>query len=66
MKIRAIKDFNDLKRGKFVTAGEEYEVSEARAKELSGCDNKAKQALVEIIEEQPKPAKKTTKKKTEV
>ena len=57
MKVKAIKDYFDLEMNKSIKALDEYEVSDARAKELAGKDNKAKQPLVRIIELTP-----TTKK----
>lgn len=68
MKVKAIKDYFDLELNKAVKALEEFEVSDARAKELAGSDNKAHQPLVEILEATPttkKVAKATPKKKTE-
>lgn len=50
MKVKAIKEYYDLELNKLVKPQDEYEVSEARAKELAGSDNKAKQPLVEILE----------------
>lgn len=61
MKVKAIKDYFDLELNKAVKALDEFEVSEARAKELSGSDNKAKQPLVEVIEATPTTPKKVAK-----
>lgn len=58
MKVKAIKDYFDLELNRTIQNLEEFEVSAARAKELSGTENKARQKLVEIIE----PAKKKVKK----
>lgn len=69
MKVKAIKDYYDLELEKFVSTGDEFEVSENRAKELAGSENKAKQPLVEIIKAAPttpkKVAKASAKKKVE-
>lgn len=71
MKVKAIKDYYDLELKKDIKTGDEYEVTEARAKELSTTANKSRQALVEIIEA-PTPTidkvakPKATKKKSEV
>lgn len=54
MKVRAIKDYNDLKLKQFIKAGTEFEVSERRAKELSTPENASGMILVEVLE-QPKP-----------
>lgn len=68
MKVKAIKDYFDLELNKAVKAMDEFEVSDARAKELAGKDNKAKQPLVEILETPttPKKAAKGGSKKKEV
>lgn len=71
MKVKAIKDYYDLELKKDIKAGDEYDVTEARAKELSTTANKAKQALVEIIEAPTPTTEKvvkprSTKKKAEV
>ena len=58
MKVKAIKDYFDLELNRTIQNLEEFEVSAARAKELSSTENKARQKLVEIIE----PAKKKVKK----
>lgn len=68
MKVKAIKDYFDLELNKAVKALDEFEVADARAKELASAKNKAHQPLVEIIED-PTPTKKVakaaTKKNTE-
>jgi len=56
MKVKALKNYNDLKLSKYIQAGTEFDVTEARAKELSTTNNKSGMALVEILE-QPKPKK---------
>lgn len=68
MRVKAIKDYFDLEMNKAVKALDEFEVSDVRAKELSGSQNKAKQPLVEILETPTTPkkvAKGGTKKKVE-
>lgn len=68
MKVKAIKDYFDLEMKKAVKALDEFEVSDARAKELAGSNNKAKQPLVEILETPTTPKKVAnggTKKKVE-
>ena len=59
MKVKAIKDYFDLELNRAVKNLEEFEVSAARAKELSGTENKARQKLVEIIEPPKKKVKKS-------
>lgn len=50
MKVKAIKTYYDLELKKVITDKDpEFEVSEARAKELSGYKNKAGYPLVEIV-----------------
>lgn len=61
MKVKAIKDYNDLVLNKLIKEGTEFEVSEARAKELSTTNNKAGMVLVEVLEE-PKVKKAGAKK----
>ena len=51
MRVRCIEAYYDLELKKNIKAGEEYELSEERAKELSSIDNKAKRILVEILGE---------------
>ena len=63
MKVKAIKDYFDLEMNKAVKALDEFEVSDARAKELASAKNKSKQPLVEILEETPTPKKNGGKKK---
>lgn len=58
MKVRCIKKYYDLEMERAVAELEEYEVSEARAKELSTVNNKSGHILVEIIEKAKKPAPK--------
>lgn len=61
MKVKALKGYNDLVLNKFINAGTVFEVSEARAKELSTTNNKSGMVLVEVLE-QPKPKKAGVKK----
>lgn len=63
MKVKAIKDFYDLVRQLNVKAGDEFEVSEARGKELTSVNNKAGYVLCEQLttpttEKVAKPRKK--------
>ena len=58
MKVKALKDYNDLQLKKLIKAGTEYEVPEKRAKELSSTNNASGMVLVEIIEEVPKARQK--------
>ena len=60
MKVKAIKDYNDLQLKRLVKTDEEITVSEARGKELI-----SKGVVVKIVEEntEPTPKKKTAKKK---
>ena len=51
MRVRCIEAYYDLELKRNVKAGEEYELKEDRAKELSSVDNKAKRILVEILGE---------------
>ena len=60
MRVRCIEAYYDLELKKNIKAGEEYELSEERAKELSSIDNKAKRILVEVLEKATTP---TTEKK---
>ena len=60
MRVRCIESYYDLKLKRNVKAGDEYEVTEERAKELSSTDNKAKRILVEVLEKSTTP---TTEKK---
>ena len=64
MKVRALRDYNDLQLKKLIKKGTEFDVPEKRALELSGTDNKAGMALVELLEEAPKakPKKASVKK----
>lgn len=61
MKVRALKDYYDLELNKTVKALDEFEVADARAKELASAKNKAKQPLVEIVEEATPTTKKVAK-----
>ena len=54
MKVKAIKDYFDLELNRAVKELDEFEVSSARAKELAGANNKAKQPLVKILESKKK------------
>lgn len=65
MKVRALKDYYDLELNKAVKALDEFEVADARAKELASAKNKAKQPLVEIVEDPTPTTKKVAKKKAE-
>ena len=49
MRVKCVKAYYDLKLKKTINAGDEFEVDEARAKELSSVNNKAGSVLVEII-----------------
>lgn len=60
MRVRCIESYYDLELKRNVKAGDEYEVTEERAKELSSTDNKAKRILVEVLEKSTTP---TTEKK---
>ena len=65
MKVRAIKPYNDLQLKKYVRAGDEFEVTEERAAELTSENNKAGQVLCEVVTEvapEDKPKKQTKKK----
>lgn len=53
MKVRVIENYFDLQLKKTVTAGDEFEVSEARAEELTSANNKAGRALCELVRETP-------------
>lgn len=59
MKVKALKDYNDLQLNKLIKAGTEYEVPEKRAKELASTKNASGMILVEIIEEETKAKTKT-------
>ena len=67
MRVRAICDYYDLDLRKSIKTGDEFDVSEGRAKALSTVNNMARQKLVEIVEEAPKkaPTKKAAAKKKE-
>lgn len=49
-KVRVIKDYYDLQLERHLKVNDEVEMTEARAKELSGNDNKVGKPLVEIID----------------
>ena len=49
MKVKCIKSYYDLKLNKTINVGDEFEVTEARAKELSSVNNRAGSVLVEMI-----------------
>lgn len=49
MRVKCVKSYYDLKLKKTINAGDEFEVDDARAKELSSVNNKAGSVLVEII-----------------
>lgn len=53
MKVRALKDYYDIALKQTIKKGQEVEMTEERAKELSTEKNKAKMKLVEIINEEP-------------
>ena len=53
MKVRAIKNYYDLELKRNIAVGEEFEVTAARAKELTTVNNKAGIVLAEIIEVTP-------------
>lgn len=59
MKVKCIKKYKDKKLNRFVEVNEEYEVTEARGKELISAKVAAE------IEEEKKPAKKRAPKKEE-
>ena len=61
MKVKALKDYFDLELNRAVKALDEFEVSAARARELAGADNKARQPLVEIIKATSPPTPKVAK-----
>lgn len=63
MKVKAIKDFYDLVRKTDVKAGDEFEVSEARATELSTANNRAGYAVCEVLADVEKVEKKPKTKK---
>ena len=49
MRVKCVKSYYDLKLKKTINAGDEFEVDDARAKELSSVNNRAGSVLVEII-----------------
>lgn len=51
MKVKAIKTYNDLQLKRVVKAGETFDVSEERAKELITDDNNAGYPLCEVFTE---------------
>lgn len=67
MRVRALREFNDLQAKKLRNPGETFEVTEKRARELTLAHNGT---LIEVIEEEKKEAvgetvvkPKTTRKK---
>ena len=60
MKVRTLREFNDLQSNKLRKVGEVFEVTEKRARELSLTH---KGTLVEIIEEKKVTKPRATKKK---
>lgn len=68
MMYRVIKFFTDLQDGDYaynvgdIFPRDGFEVLPSRLKELSGSDNRQGEPLIEKIEEEPKPKKKTAKK----
>lgn len=58
MKVKCIKAYFDLEMNRAVKELEEFEVTAARGKELSGWNNKAGIPLVEILETAKKKASK--------
>lgn len=66
MKVKCIKEYQDLQLDRLIKVDEIIDVTEDRAQELSGINNKAGCKLVEIIEKtQDKPVKKRTGRKKE-
>lgn len=51
MKVKAVERYYDLVLARHVLAGEEAEMTDERALELSGADNKAGRPLVIILQE---------------
>lgn len=49
MRVKCVRDYYDLQLKKAIKIDDEFDVSEARARELSSMNNKAGCALVEII-----------------
>ena len=49
VKVRVIKPYHDLKLNKTLYAGDEVEMTEARAEELSGNNNAIGCPLVEVL-----------------
>lgn len=66
MKVKVITDYYDLEMHQSFKKGAEVEMADARATALASNKNLAGRPLVQIIEEAPKKAPKTAKKKTEV
>lgn len=50
MKVKCMEEYYDLKLDRMVQEGEEFEVSDARAKELTSYNNKAGRPLVKAID----------------
>jgi len=53
MTYKVLVDFTDLKTGKVHLKGESYTASPERLKELSGTDNKRKEAVIEEVKKKP-------------
>jgi len=49
MRVKCIKDYQDLELKRLVKVGEEFEVSEARGKALTTVNNKAGRILCEEV-----------------
>lgn len=61
MAYKVLVDFTDLKTGKVHLKGESYTASPERLKELSGTDNKRKEAVIEEVKKKPATKKQTDK-----
>ena len=59
MKVRTLREFNDLQSKKLRKVGEVFEVTEKRARELTLAHNGT---LVEVIEEKKEAVKEVTAK----
>lgn len=57
MKVRTLRDFNDLQSKKLRKVGEVFEVTEKRARELTLAHNGT---LIEVVEEEKKEVVKET------
>ena len=64
MKIKCIEAYYDLLLKKDIKINDVYEVSAARAKELTTKNNGAKRVLAVVVEEEPAPAPKKRTKST--